>query len=180
LASATANAFIGEITPATLTATGITADNKIYDGNTQATLNFISSGLSGVYGGDTVTINNSTYSANFVSANVANNVPVVVSGLGLSGSSASNYVLTQPSGITANILSDGSSNNSQAGLANQYNLIFPMNLIEPVVEAPAEKAPIEIIVLNEPGEGEFTQEPIDCSMGNNAQLECHLKTESTG
>ena len=43
------------------------------------------------------------YVANFTSANVSNNVPVTVSGLSLAGSASGNYVLSQPTNLTANI-----------------------------------------------------------------------------
>ena len=45
------------ITPKLLTTTGITAENKIYDGTTAATLNTSSASLVGVIPGDTVTLN---------------------------------------------------------------------------------------------------------------------------
>lgn len=126
LASTTANAFIGEITPAPLTATGITANNKAYDGNTQAILNFVSAALSGVYGGDNVSINTATYNANFITPNVGNNIPVVVSSLGLSGASSANYTLTQPTGITANITGEGPSPNPDNG---NGAILDPQNIL---------------------------------------------------
>ncbi len=46
----------GNITPAALTVTGVTANNKVYDGTTAATLNIGSAALSGVISGDAVTL----------------------------------------------------------------------------------------------------------------------------
>ena len=47
------------------------------------------------------------YVANFGNTGVGTNKPVTVSGLTLTGSAATNYTLTQPAGLTANISSGG-------------------------------------------------------------------------
>jgi endonuclease YncB( thermonuclease family) len=92
------------VSPAPLTiASGITANNKIYNGTTTATLSSNSAVLLGVLIGDNVILNTNGYSANFAIAGVGNSIAVTVSGLTLSGTSAGNYVLTQPLGLTANI-----------------------------------------------------------------------------
>src|SRR4029077_1303084 len=90
------------ITTATLTVTGITANNKVYDGTTQATLNKAGAALVGVIAGDTVTLNAAGASGTFVSKDVGNGIPVTVSGLTLGGAQAGDYALTQPT-TTANI-----------------------------------------------------------------------------
>ncbi len=83
-----------------LTVTGITAADKVYDGNTTATL--VGSGtLSGVIGGDDVTLGG-TAAGTFDSANVGTGKTVTVSGLTLGGADAGNYTLTQPT-TTASI-----------------------------------------------------------------------------
>ncbi|WP_158762622.1 YDG domain-containing protein [Paraburkholderia acidiphila] len=87
------------VTPAALSVTGTTADNKVYDGNTNATLH--NSALSGVFGGDQVTLTN-TATGQFASPNVNNGIAVSTS-FELSGTDAGNYTLTQPTGVTANI-----------------------------------------------------------------------------
>ena len=86
-----------DITPKTITANSVTASNKVYDGNTNATLNNFA--LTGVIAGDEVTASGS---GTFASAAVANGISVTTA-LNLGGADAFNYVLTQPSGITANI-----------------------------------------------------------------------------
>jgi Concanavalin A-like lectin/glucanases superfamily/YDG domain/Immunoglobulin I-set domain len=92
------------ITTATVTiASGITANNKQYDRTTTATLNSNNVVLAGVVSGDTATLNTNGYVANFVNATAGNGVAVTVSGLTLGGSSAANYALTQPTGLTASI-----------------------------------------------------------------------------
>jgi hypothetical protein len=95
--------FSGIITAAPLTLTGLSANNKVYDQTTAATINVGGASLTGVLTGDTVTLNASGATATFASASVGTGIPVSVSGLSLSGSTAGNYALTQPSGLTANI-----------------------------------------------------------------------------
>jgi filamentous hemagglutinin family protein len=85
------------ITPASLTVTGTSVANKVYDGTTAATLS--SGTLSGVYGSDAVTL---TQAGAFASANAGTGVAVNASD-SLGGTSAGNYTLTQPAGLTANI-----------------------------------------------------------------------------
>src|SRR5207253_2894760 len=53
------------ITPATLTVTGITAANKVYDGTTKATLNTATAALAGVVTADAVTLNAATATGTF-------------------------------------------------------------------------------------------------------------------
>ena len=59
--------------------------------------------LAGVVGADVVSLSTNGYGASFASAGVSNGIAVSVSGLSLSGSSATNYTLTQPVVLTANI-----------------------------------------------------------------------------
>ena len=82
---------------------GISASNKVYDGTTAATISLTNVNLTGVVSGDTVSLSTNGYTANFASAAVATNIPVMVSGLTLSGSGASNYTLVLPVVLAANI-----------------------------------------------------------------------------
>jgi hypothetical protein len=96
----------GNITVATVTITsGVTANNKAYDGTTSATLSTNSVALSGVMGGDVSSVRLATngYTAAFLTAAAGNGKTVTVSGLTLTGSAAGNYTLTQPTTLTANI-----------------------------------------------------------------------------
>jgi filamentous hemagglutinin family protein len=88
------------ITPASLTVTGVNANNKVYDTTTAATL----SGTAAVtaLGGDAVTVGG-TGSGNFVNKNVGNGKAVTVTGYTLGGADAGNYTVVQPTGVTANI-----------------------------------------------------------------------------
>jgi hypothetical protein len=109
-AKSTSDPLSQVVDPKALTVTGITANNKVYDGDTSATLNFTNAQLNGVLSGDVgnVDLDTSGYTADFsvndvADKNVANGKAVTVSGLGLSGTKASNYTLTQPTGLTADI-----------------------------------------------------------------------------
>src|SRR5581483_2614111 len=94
------------VSAANLTVSGITANNKVYDGNTTATLNTGSAALVGVIGSDAVTLNTGSATGAFANKSVGNGKTVSVSGLTLGGASAANYTLTQPS-TTANITAKG-------------------------------------------------------------------------
>src|SRR4029077_9049028 len=72
-----------DISAKNLTINGAVAQNKQYDGKTDATVNFAGASLAGVVSGDMVTINYSAYSASFNTKTVANGKPVTVSGVTL-------------------------------------------------------------------------------------------------
>ena len=88
----------------TLTVSGITAGNKIYDGTTTATLDTTGATLSGVLSGDTVTLVTSGATGAFSDPNLGTGKTVTISGLSLSGAAAGNYMLPTPqAATTANI-----------------------------------------------------------------------------
>jgi filamentous hemagglutinin family protein len=89
-----------DITAAMLTISGLTANNKVYDGTRQA-------GLSGTaaiapLGTDQVSLGG-TMQALFNDGNVGTAKPVTVSGFTISGADAGNYALQQPIGLAASI-----------------------------------------------------------------------------
>ena len=95
------------ITPKPLSVTGTTVADKVYDGTIVATITNAGS-LSGVVGSDDVSVLNSgspaaSGTAVFNSANVNATQATTITGMALTGSAASNYTLTQPSGTTAAI-----------------------------------------------------------------------------
>ena len=90
------------ITAKPLTVDGVTANNKVYDGGTSATLNTSGASLNGVVSGDTVSLVTSGASGSFANKSVETGKTVTISGLSLSGAGASNYTLTQPT-ATADI-----------------------------------------------------------------------------
>ena len=91
-----------DITAATLTVTGITASDKVYDGTTDATLDTTGAMLAGVVTGDDVALDASGATGTFDDKNVGTGKTVTVNGLSLTGADAGNYVLTPPT-TTANI-----------------------------------------------------------------------------
>lgn len=88
----------GVITAAPLTITGVTANNKIYNGTTAATLTGTPA-YSGLVNGETFAVTG-TPSATFVDANVGTGKAVTVTNYTAPNA---NYSLTQPAGLTANI-----------------------------------------------------------------------------
>ena len=95
--------LFANITKATLTLSGVTAGDKVYDGNTSATLTSSGAALNGIFAGDTVGFDGSSASGQFITANAGNNLGVNVAGFTLNGASSGNYQLTQPQGLTADI-----------------------------------------------------------------------------
>jgi hypothetical protein len=98
----------GSITPATLSVINLSVASKTYDGTTVAVANTSSLMLLGVVGADTnnsakLALDASAVSAAFASADVVyagttvTSQAVALSGLALTGTSAANYVLMQPS-----------------------------------------------------------------------------------
>ncbi|MFA4994238.1 MAG: YDG domain-containing protein [Bdellovibrionales bacterium] len=97
-----ADATLGlTVNPKTLTISGVTANNKIYDGTTAATLDTTSQQLVGIVNGDTVDLTAGT--GVFASKDVGTGITVTASGFAISGAGAGNYDITQPAGLTANI-----------------------------------------------------------------------------
>ena len=88
------------ITPASLTVSGLTANNKTYDATTAATLSGTPT-LGGILLSDVVTASGGT--GTFANKNVGAAKPVTVSGITLGGADAGNYTVTPPVGLTANI-----------------------------------------------------------------------------
>lgn len=92
-----------DITPKTLTVSGAVANNKVYDGNTVATLGG-SPTFVGVAGFDAIGMTYNTASAvgTFADKNVGVGKTVTTSGYSIGGANAGNYTVTQPT-LTADI-----------------------------------------------------------------------------
>ncbi|MBT8546272.1 filamentous hemagglutinin N-terminal domain-containing protein [Polynucleobacter paneuropaeus] len=88
----------GSITPKALTVNGFSVPTKVYDGTTSVVFSN-SATLVGVIGSDTVVLNQA---GSFVSKNVGSGVAITIND-SISGASASNYTLVQPTGVSANI-----------------------------------------------------------------------------
>lgn len=92
--------FTWTITARPLSVSGLTGTNKIYDGNTSATVGGIAT-LNNKVGSDDVSLIGTPIGV-FVSKDVANGININISGYTLSGTKAGNYTLTAPT-TTANI-----------------------------------------------------------------------------
>ncbi|GAA0652491.1 YDG domain-containing protein [Brevundimonas lenta] len=93
----------GLINQAPLQLTNLTANSRVYDGTTVATLNTANTGLFGIVTGDTVTLNSAGAVGIFATRNVGTGIAVTASGFTLAGASAANYTLVSPPGLSANI-----------------------------------------------------------------------------
>jgi polygalacturonase len=121
----------GNITALGLTVSGLTVNSKVYDGTTGGSLNTNGYTLNTVISGDTVTLATNGSTVTFASANVANGINVTVSGLTLGGAQATNYTLTQPTGLTGNITLASSAlglNSSAATIAHLSPVSFTANV----------------------------------------------------
>jgi hypothetical protein len=89
----------GDITAKELTVTGISVENKVYDGTDEATLS--GAILSGVLSGDAVSLDNAT-SGTFAQSYIGTGLGVTTS-MTIIGTDAGNYTLRQPSGLKGDI-----------------------------------------------------------------------------
>ena len=90
----------GTITPAPLSVTGLTVNDKLYDGTTDAT--FAGNPVANPLAGDDVTITG-VPSAQFTTKNAGNNIPVIISNLSLTGADRTNYSASAITGVVAKI-----------------------------------------------------------------------------
>jgi hypothetical protein len=89
------------ITPASLYVAGVVALDKEYDGTTVAHLNTQAATVSGRFGADDVQI--STITGTFLDRNVGTDKQIGAGTVVLSGADAGDYVLVQPTHLTADI-----------------------------------------------------------------------------
>lgn len=94
--------LLGAVTPAPLSVSGVTANGKVYDATTAATLNTAAASVAPL-GADAVTLLSAGASGSFLDKNVGNAKPVSAGGFALGGADAGNYTVAQPSGLSANI-----------------------------------------------------------------------------
>ncbi|MDX4011623.1 YDG domain-containing protein [Aliarcobacter skirrowii] len=86
-----------------LTISGITAENKTYDGTTNATLISGTNSLIGLVSGDIVSGDFSSLSGVFLDKNAGNNKAITISGVTINGADKDNYNITNQANTTANI-----------------------------------------------------------------------------
>ena len=104
-----------------LTVTNLLAEDKVYDGTTNATLDATDAGLTGVLNGDDVTLVSSNAVAYYADKHADTNKPVTVTGLALGGAAAANYTLVDPTNVTANITAAGLTVNGVAAVSKVYD-----------------------------------------------------------
>ena len=92
---------MGSITPKALTVTGVAAGNKVYDGTLVASVT--GGALNGLVSGETLSLSGLT--GTFATQNAASNIAVTASGAQLADGAglASNYTVSNPTGLQANI-----------------------------------------------------------------------------
>ncbi len=90
---------VANITPATLTVTTAKAADKVYNGSTAATVS--GAKLAGLIGTDAVTLGNAT-TGTFANKDVGT-AKAVNTAMTIAGTGAANYLLAQPTGLTASI-----------------------------------------------------------------------------
>ncbi|WP_195764011.1 beta strand repeat-containing protein [Pseudoduganella rivuli] len=105
------------VTAAPLTVSGIAGLTRVYDGTTGA--NTSGGTLSGAFGGDSVALGAVT--ASFADKNVGTLKPVTVSAVSLTGTDATNYTVTVPTGLTAAITPATLTMPGITGVARQYD-----------------------------------------------------------
>ena len=106
MSTTTATQFTGStltVTPLNLTLSGVAAKNKAYDATTTASLDTSTAVLVGLVSGDDVNLDTSHDTVTFNTKDVGTGKPVSVAGMALTGASAGDYTLTQPTGLTAAI-----------------------------------------------------------------------------
>jgi hypothetical protein len=106
--AASVPATTARITPRELIVSGITAADKVYDGNTAAVVSVANAALANVVAGDNVGVGTQNAQGNFVDKNVARNAAgqvlakaVRVTGLQLQGTDAGNYSLSNDASASA-------------------------------------------------------------------------------
>ena len=97
-----------DITAKTLSVTGISVENRVYDGTADATLDLEAAALDGVVDGDDVVLVTAEAVGAFADADAGEGKPLTVTGLSLGGEQSANYTLAElvlAADITAKTLS---------------------------------------------------------------------------
>ena len=103
-----------------LTVSGVTASNKVYNGNTDATLSVSGATFTGI-SGDKLTVVTSTITGTFVDKNVGDGKSITLSGATLTGDDAGNYTLTGVRGVSANITPKPVTTSLTGTISKEYN-----------------------------------------------------------
>ncbi|WP_426057607.1 beta strand repeat-containing protein [Janthinobacterium sp. PSPC2-1] len=110
------------ITPASISAiAGIVATDKVYDGSTAASLNLAGASFNGMVAGDVLSLGSGPVLGTFSDKNAALGKTVVISGLGLAGADAGNYVLTSSLASTTATITPATLTVSASGVNKVYD-----------------------------------------------------------
>ncbi|MDN2699800.1 YDG domain-containing protein, partial [Janthinobacterium sp. SUN073] len=110
------------ITPASISAiSGIVAANKVYDGGTAASLNLAGASFNGMVAGDVLSLGSGPVLGTFSDKNAALGKTVVISGLGLAGADAGNYVLASSLASTTATITPAALTVSASGVNKVYD-----------------------------------------------------------
>ena len=91
------------ITPRPITSTGIQGVDRTYNGSTTVALNTASASLNNTIAGDNLSLVSTSATGTMADKNAGSAKAVAVTGLGLGGTDAGNYSLTDASNATVNI-----------------------------------------------------------------------------
>ena len=91
------------ITPLSVTLSGVSAVDRVYDGTTSVALNTAAGSIGGVLAGDNVGLLSTGVAAVMNDKQAGSAKPVNVTGLALTGADAGNYTVAGGSGLTVNI-----------------------------------------------------------------------------
>ncbi|WP_215408138.1 YDG domain-containing protein [Janthinobacterium sp. JC611] len=110
------------ITPASISAiAGIVAANKVYDGGTAASLNLAGASFNGIVAGDTLSLAAGPVLGTFSDKNAAIGKTVTISGLGLAGADAGNYLLASNQASTKADITPAALTVSASGVNKVYD-----------------------------------------------------------
>jgi hypothetical protein len=110
------------ITPATISAiAGVVAANKVYDGGTAASLNLAGASFNGMVAGDALSLGSGPVLGTFSDKNAALGKTVAISGLGLAGADAGNYVLASSLASTTATITPAALTVSASGVNKVYD-----------------------------------------------------------
>ncbi|PHV37428.1 YDG domain-containing protein [Janthinobacterium sp. BJB304] len=110
------------ITPASISAvSGIVAANKVYDGGTAASLNLAGASFNGMVAGDVLSLAGGPVLGAFSDKNAATGKTVKISGLGLAGADAGNYVLASSLASTTADITPAALTVSATGINKVYD-----------------------------------------------------------
>ena len=104
-----------------ITSNGFTGVDRVYNGTTTVAVNGSAAGLTGVLGGDVVSVAAGGATGTVANKNVGNGKAVTVTGVVLAGTDAGNYTVADASNATANITPLGITSTGITGVDRTYD-----------------------------------------------------------